>query len=752
MLQINKRPIMASGMTETGNAFIGMYDNFRKVIGRQLPLVGLIIGCCLALGLLYLLFTPPLFTATGTMLIDTRKVQLLQQQSVLGDIALDAGTVQTQVEVLKSENISRAVIRKLNLTEDPEFVGPGKGVISSVVGFITGLFGSGKLRTPEEIEDAVLEAFDHARSVSRLGLTYVMQLTFRSQDPAKSARIVNAIADAYINDQLDAKYQATRRASLWLQDRIKELQAQALTAERAVADFKEQNNIVDAGGRLMNDQQLAEINSQLVVARAATTEAKARLDRIQSVMAQDIPDASVADSLNNQVIIRLRSNYLDLAQREAIWAKRYGENHLATANLRTQMQELHNSIRDEMRKIADSYKNDYEIARAREESIQHSLEDAINKSQSTGQAQIQLRDLQSNAETARSLYENFLQRYMEAVQQESFPISESRLISPATPPLKKSSPKGSIVGLISLVGGSILAIGAAYLREMSDRVLRTSAQVEEALQVNCLALLPALRNGPQKVGKGIVYEPTREERDFARANLLRYVVDAPFSRYAEAIRSIKIAADLNGVLNARKVIGITSTLPNEGKSTIASNLAHLIADAGGSVMLIDADLRSPSLSNTYAPDLPGLIDVVSGATTLANTILTLPGSNLKFLPAGATAKLPHTNEILASASVRSLFETLRAQYDYIIVDLSPVAPIVDVRATGQIIDSYIYTVEWGGTKIDAIQRALGDAPNVYDRLLGVALNKVDTAAQSRYEHFHGNHYYQKYYAKYGYIE
>jgi polysaccharide biosynthesis transport protein len=193
-------------------------------------------------------------------------------------------------------------------------------------------------------------------------------------------------------------------------------------------------------------------------------------------------------------------------------------------------------------------------------------------------------------------------------------------------------------------------------------------------------------------------------------------------------------------------------LPNEGKSTISANLAHLIADAGGSVILVDADLRSPSLSRKYSPDTLGSIGAVMSNIALNDAIVSIPFSSLHFLPAGATARLPHTNEILASAAFKKIIDELRAKYDYIIVDLSPVAPIVDVRATGHFIDTYVYIVEWGQTKVEVIERGLAEAGNVTSRLLGVVLNKVDTSTQSRYEHYHGNKYHRKYYAKYGYTE
>jgi len=472
-------------------------------------------------------------------------------------------------------------------------------------------------------------------------------------------------------------------------------------------------------------------------------------------MKQDIADASVADALKSEVIIKLRGQYLELAQREAIWSKTYGENHLATINLRTQMEQLQRSIRDEMRKIAESYKSDYEIALTRQNSLESSLAAVVGQSHTTGQAQIQLRELESNAETSRALYDSFLQRYMEAVQQQSVPISEARLISPAMPPPSKSAPRLTTILLVTFAGGALLSFGVAYLREAWDGTLRTTGQVEDTLHFNCLAMAPVLAAPATRIdSKSDESKATSADRKNAAPvqDWLRYAVDSPFSRYAEAIRSIKIAADLSGALKSHKVIGVTSTLPNEGKSTIAANLAHLIADAGGSVILVDADLRSPSLSRKYSPDALGSVGAVMSNITLYDAIVSIPFTSLHFLPAGATARLPHTNEILASVAFKKIIDELRAKYDYIIVDLSPVAPIVDVRATGHFIDTYVYVVEWGQTKVDVIERGLAEAGNVTDRMLGVVLNKVDTSTQSRYENYHGNKYHQKYYAKYGYME
>jgi polysaccharide biosynthesis transport protein len=765
MLQMNKRVLPSDEKSwekrvlpsderpvEPGTSLVDALRNAIRIVRCQLLIMSVILLHSVALALIYLLIAPPKFTATGEMVIDARKVQLLQQQSVLSDAQIDASTSQTQVEVLKSKNISLAVIRKLHLTKDPEF---GERFIDRALGFV---FGQGEAPTEPEKEESALDYFQEHRTVKRQGLTSFIQVDFTSLDPGKSAEIVNAIMSAYVEDQRASKYEAARRASEWLFDRIKELRAQATATEGAVVEFRDKNNIVDTGGpglgyaqgRLLLEQRISEVNSALTLASTATAEAKARLERIRELVSGDIPDASVADALKSEVIIKARGQYLDLAQREAFFSQKYGETHMATVNLRMQMQEVRHSIAEEMRKIAGSYKSDYEIALARENSLRKTLEAIVDESHVANQAQIKLRELKGSADAARSLYENFQQRYMEAVQQrDSIPISESRLISVATPPSKSSSPKKLRTLALSLVGGSLLGFAVAYLREANDRVFRTTGQVEGILQVNCLAMVPALKTTSPDPGCN-----SREEREsfgnrsLARGNrdFLRYVVEAPFSQYAEAIKLIKIAADLSGALNSSKVIGLTSTLPNEGKSTIASNLAHLIADAGASVILVDADLRNPSLTQRLAPNSLGLIEAVRGSLSLDSAITGVPSSKLKFLCAGTTSNLRHTNEILASASMKTLIDALRPKYDYVIVDLSPVAPIADVRTTGHFIDTYVFVVEWGRTKVKVIERGFTDAQGVYDRLLGVVLNKVELEAQGRYESYHGNHYQRKYYS------
>ncbi|SPP97735.1 polysaccharide biosynthesis tyrosine autokinase [Bradyrhizobium vignae] len=726
--------------------------SYLEIVRRQFPTMVAIVSACVIVALLYLFTAAPQFTSTASMVIDTRKVQLFQQQSVLGDIAVDSATVETQVEILKSENISLAVIRDLHLIDDPEFTGSGGGLLGSVVGFIGDLFSDGHAQSEFELTRKALERFEKNRTIKRLGLTYVMEIGFTSKDPAKAAKIANSIADAYIVDQLEAKYQATRRASVWLQDRIKELRTQASAAQKAVVDFKTANNIVDTGGRLMNEQQLAEVNSQLILAHAATAEAKARLDRMNEIQKQDVPDANVADALKNDTIVKLRGQYVDMASKESIWSMKYGPDHLAAVNLRRQMAEIKKNIQDELGRIQQSYKSDYDIAVTREEAIKSSLANVVSESQLTNQAQVQLRELESNAQSYQAMYDNFLQRYMESVQQQSFPITEARVISAATMPLKKSYPKTLIILAASLFGGFLLAFGAAMARELTDKVFRTTGQVEDVLGANCIAILPVLGGAAGALSEKVLLGK-RAKKDNPEPDLLRYVVDNPLSRFSEAVRSVKVAVDLNAIVRENRVLATTSTLPNEGKSTLSTNLAQLMAHGGARVILVDADLRNPSLSRALVPDAKiGLVDVVAQKVRLEDALVVDSETKLSILPAGTTSKLLHTNEILASKAMHALVTELRSKFDYVVLDMPPMAPVVDVRVTSSFVDSYVFVVEWGRTKIDVVSHNLRGSPEIQDKLLGVVLNKADTKALARYESYHGRYYYQKYYARYGYVE
>jgi succinoglycan biosynthesis transport protein ExoP len=803
---------------------------FLGFVRRQFAVVLFVTLLALALGVIYVATARPSYTAQAQLLIDARKVQIFQQQSVLGDNPIDTAQVESQTEILRSENIASAVVKNLDLVNDPEFVGSGGGFLGAVFGAIFGPSDTDKVASEFELTRSAIRSFQSRLAIKRIGLSYVIQISFWAYSPERAAQIANAVADAYITDQLEAKYQATRRASVWLQDRIRELRDQVSAAERAVVDFKTQNNIVSTGGadkRLLGEQQVAELTSQLVMARTHSAETKARLDQIESVLRKtDSPadsfGSTVTDILKNEVVTKLRTQYAELSARESEWSLKYGRDHLAVVNLRNQLREIRNGIFEELKRLAETYKSDYAIAKQRENSIEQELAQAVSGSQATDAKSVTLRELQSTAQTYKTIYDNFLQRYMEAVQQQSFPITEARVISPASRPLNKSHPKAVLDLAIACLGGIVLGFGIGLLRDLSDLVFRSGEQVETLLQTECIALVPlatpGAKSGTQETKSdqsdlkaaddrsqaltltqsliarsseavrslGLVSDlhgtikstrrklntftspasaqktvssssadaKSSRQRTIVRSSGVAWtIVDAPLSRYAEAIRAIKLANDLSGAVKNNRVVGFTSSLPNEGKSTIAFSLAQLMSQVGSRTILIDSDLRNPSLTREFAPRAEvGLIDVTAGKVPLEEAIWKDPSTKLSFLPVVSKFRMANSSEVLSSTSVKKLFEQLRETYEYIIVDLPPLEPIVDVRAATHLVDSFVFVIEWGRTKIEVAQHALAHAPGVHDNLLGAVLNKVDMNVFARYASHRDDVYNNKHYSRYGYTE
>jgi polysaccharide biosynthesis transport protein len=761
-----------TGLQNQSDSLSRLIDQLLGLIRRQFLLIIIIIVLAIGLGVVYLMTTPPVYTAHAKVLLDTNRTTPLQQQTgpIIFFQTMDLGSVMTQVEILKSDGLAQRVVDNLHLAGDPNFIsGSGSG-------FFQGLFGAlvrkaEKLEAPPdqrsqtELNRAALGKILGGRSVARVGDTYVLDIGYSASDAALAAKMSNALADAYIDEQLDSKYQSTQRATVWLQDRIKELRAQAAAADRAIFDYKEKNKIVDVGGgsnsnsRLLDEDQVVQLNTQLISTRAAAADAKVRLDRINEIMRQDIPDAATAETLQNSIIGGLRSQYLELARRARIFADRYGPTHLAVVNLQTQMAELRHSMRDELNRIAQSYKSDYEIANTRIQAIEKSLAGVIASAQLLSRDRIGLTDLETTAKIYHSIYDNFLNQYMQASQQQSFPSTQARVISQAQAGAQ-SAPNTHNVLATAIFLGLMLGFGAGILREAADRVFRTRNQVETTLRANCLAVLPRLGKSAVDVAHGKTRSASARDEAVAGSDriivptansIMSNAIDDPHSIFAEGLRSIKVAADIASAIKENKVIGVTSSVPKEGKSTICSNFAELMAHAGKRVILMDGDLRNLTVSRGLARGAKaGLLEVLTGQSTVQNTIYTDTRTGLHFLPAVIDSRISHTDEILASKPFKMLLESLRKDYDYILVDLPPLAPISDARATAGLIDSYIYVVEWGRTRINLVRDQLIAAPELYDRLLGVVLSKANLKVLARYERYYGYNYYKYYNARYRY--
>jgi polysaccharide biosynthesis transport protein len=705
-----------------------------NMLRRRWRLIAISAATGIILAAVYAFTSTVQFKSTAQIAIDPKRLTVLEtpdDRRRREEPVFDPARIDSQVEAAKSYAVGRSVVKSLDLENDPEFNGSDPSFFATLRARITGLFGGGDTEmSAERREMMTVAAVLGGLKVSRVENTFVMSIDFWSERPDKAAVIANAFAQVMIQSQLDTNTDTTTRAADWLKERLLELSAQAIKADAAVIEFKRANNIAMADGKSIADQALADLSTKLTEATAAKNDAKARLDQISAAMNSDIADPSFSDAMRNEVITKLRQQYLENTQRATSLSARYGPEHGVVTRLRSDNVNIVASIKNELRRIEESYRSEYEVARGREEQLRGSLDSQFRKNVNLGEAQIKLAELEAGAKAARLSYDTALQRYLQAVQRQSFPVSDARVLSQAVAPLKKDRPKRMLLLAIGAIGGTLLGFGGAIGSELVDRRLRTRRDVEQLTGIQCMGFVPMMAD--KKFEAAAVKAPQDPRPGRARMPC-DYVVRAPFSVATEVIRGIKIAADQANDGEGARVIGVISALPGEGKSSIAANLAHLIAQSGSMVLLVDGDLRSPSLSRLFTPDATeGLPDILVGRATRQSVTYNLPPLPLDFIPARTALNLQHSDGLLASSAMQRFLDECRSQYTYIVVDLPPFVPVVDVRAAAHLIDGFALVIEWGVTQRDVIGDALATMPAVWERIFGSVLNKVSLSQLKRY--------------------
>ena len=636
---------------------------FQTFLRRRWATVAGSLVACMVLGVASLVFVPPKFTATAQLLIDSRRADPFHEQTTTPDSQAINGLVESEVEVLRSDGLARKVVQRLNLADDPAFLALGHTLTKTITApfqvWLARLQGN-RSAVPDDKVQRAARILTNLTSVRRIGLTYVIDVGVRAPDPQMAANLTNGITAAYIAAQLEAKYDATHEASEWLQKRIADLRQQALAADHAVQDYKVRYNIVDTDKGLLNEQELAELNSELVAAHTRTAAAAAR-------------------------------------------------------------------------HVADPYRNDLQMAQASEQNIHRRINQLIRETAATNSQRVVLRALESSADTYRALYENFLQRYTQAVQEQSFPVSEARVVTAAVPPLTKSFPQPLLVLPLSGIAGLGLGFMFAFLRDSSERGLRTASQLRAVTGLDCVGLLPRLRG--RDLRKRIARREPTGLRTVPRAlstdsPALRYVLEHPQSQFASAIGSICVRLSrLRSLARDVKIVGCVAARPGEGTSTVAANLAQFLARSGQRTILVDGNPGASSLTQTLASEpVGGLPDLLAGRAQLEDVVWRDRQTDLHFLPVGYGPHVPTMMEMLSSIHMETLLAELRADYDHVVIDLPALSPVADAQGAGHLIDAFVLVVGWGTTSQDVLAENLSRADLDGPRPLGAVLNRVNLRA------------------------
>ncbi|MFC5554530.1 GumC family protein [Methylobacterium iners] len=696
----------------------GLIDlrSWRSFVLRHGRLIGTIAGAILLAAVLALAVMERAYTATSVLLVDPRQSKLAPTEAVLAGIGNDALAVESQVEILESSVLARRVIAELGLAEQGELA--RNSVIETLQDWVG-------LRTADEEKalDRVVSRFQERLKVRRRGLTYVLEVSYTANDAALAARVTNALAAAYLADQVATKLQATTRASGLLDGRLDELRKRAQDAERAVSAFKNENNIVDAGsGGTLLELQISELNQQLATARARSAETAARFAQVRRAVESGAGAAGLPEALQSQVIGGLRTQYAQLSALQGELNTTLGPRHPSVGNIGSQLKDVGALIDKELGRVMAGVRNENETSLSRERSLEASLRTLTKQAVATSQARVRLAELEREAAASKAIIDQYLLRSKEIQEQQTLQTADARVLSPASPPQKPSSPKTVLVLFLALFVGLGGGVAAAAARESFDGRLRSVRSVEEGLGLSVIGVLPSASpmggSAPRRPSLWWRFNPPAADDREA---------------FADAARALGGQVRQHLAKSGGRTLLVTSTGIGEGKTTVAEALAETLARRGGSVLSLSLDLRKAGGNDEGRFDRPGLLDALREGKPIEAMIQRTSDDRRSILPLGRARGSAEAAELLEGAAMQTMLGRLRERFDVIVMDGASLAQGTDRYVAGELADRIVFVVEWARTERSEARAALGALGSAAGKVVGAVFNKVDAGQYALYE-------------------
>lgn len=725
-------------------------DLVRKIWRRKGTLCGVtLIGTLIAL--LVIIQLTPKYTSTAKVMVDPRENNVVNVEAVLSGLPPDLETIESEIEVLMSRGLAERVVKKLALYRSPEFNGrlrpitgfqkfrrylSLKSLVPETVLIWLGVDQSRSGVTEEQVLEkervAIINELLGKLDVTRVKRSRVIAISVALSDPGLAASVANTVADLYIVEQLEAKFDATRRATEWLNDRLTGLRAALEQSERAVEQYRASSGLVEGKGVTFASQQASELNSQLIVERSKRAEAQARLQQVEELLKSSSSVESVAEVLSSPLIQDLRSREAEIQRRAAELSEEFGDKHPKMISIRAEIIDSRNKIAAEVNKIVQGLRNEVAVARARENEMLRNMRGLEVQVSSLNQREVQLRALEREAKANRALYDTFLNRFKETSEQKEFQRPDARIISSADTPNFPSAPKKMRLLIVALFLSAGVGMALVFVLESLDKGYRSMDDVEGDTGISALGLIPALSG---RGGKG------REPQD--------RILEKPNSAFGEAIRALHAGILLSNVDSPPKTVMLTSSVPAEGKTSLSISLARLVARTGNQrVVLIDCDLRRPMVHHHLGMDIgPGLVQLLSESASMEDVLRRDEASGAYVLTSGGTPANP--TDIIMSEHFARLLNNLKSAFDLIIIDTSPVLAVSDSRVLSRQVDKTIYVVRWAETRREVVRLGLKQLVEAGANIAGVALSMVNVKKHSRYGYGDSGYYhgrYRKYYS------
>ncbi|WLG42532.1 polysaccharide biosynthesis tyrosine autokinase [Pseudomonas sp. FP1740] len=702
---------------------------FWRVIWRAHWKIAWLVLLTCALAMAILSFIPAQYIGSATLLIKEKTPPLLTFQQVTDSSSGTVDYLQTQLALLQSRDLAERAVKKLNLTTNPvtdprqqpqSWFTPREWLANLDLGqwlpALGFLIPRQVVPTETDIFNEVTQNLMKRTDVKFVGKSQLLNIEVLLPDPDLAAATANAIAQGFIDSQFDNSLKSSQTNASWMNSRLVELRNNLRIAEDKLQAYREEQGLVDVGGvATISANELEMTGNRMIDARRNLAEAESRYRQVQALSNGDLSRlSSVPAVLSNALVQKFQAQQAKAQAKVEELSGRYGPKHPTLIAALAELRTATDSLRLQVRQVVASIEQDYQLAKASESSLHKSFNSNKTQIQDISRKEFQLRELQREVDSSRALYETFITRLKETAATSDMDSTKARIVDPAIVPLEPSKPRKTLIMAIVAIVAALIGMALALISEARNKTFKTDEAVESMLNIPLLSVVPLVTKR-------------------SRRQLARLFDDNEHPRFCETIRNLRTWLMLHSGEKPSQVVLVASTMADEGKSTIANNLAYSLALLER-VLLIDADMRRSSLSLNFdfPADSLGLANVLAGTARLEDCIRTV--GNLDMLPAGKLA--PPPLDLLSSPCLAPLLEALKSRYQRIIIDSPPAQMVSDALLLAKHSDAVIYVIKAESTPVSQVQKCLAILQQSHAPVFGVVLNQVDLrkARKQGYSH------------------
>jgi len=673
----------------------------------------------------------PVYKATAQVYIDPGVSSQLNFQQLPYYQFDNSVYLETQIGILKSETIAMKVIHDLDLDKKAGQNGPSLLSIRGIMGVFGLKRGEDGGKPSDEAVSEMVDSFLSNLQVTPVKNSNLVLVSYEAEDPRLAANVVNTTVEHFIEQNLEMKIAPARDAMSWLNGKLDEIRSRMTESSNELQDFKQDKDLLVTGDKQANIslQTLSELNSQALAAEAARYAAEVKYQQVKDCRGNREKLLSLPAVIDNRLIQDLKSKRSDLKKEISELSGKYGPKHPQMIRMKDELATLNSQIDAEISLVVNSIKNEYEAALKSEQTLKDALarqkEEAMNYERRSTEFDLMKQDV----DTSRQIYDTVLRKLEESNLMGNIDMSNVQFIDRAIPPPSPYKPQKAKNILVGLLAGLITGVAFAFAFDYLDNTFKAPEDIEDFLGLPFLGMVPTVKS-----------------MQGTKPHEFLLTVSSPKSIFAETFRNIRGNILLSSGDHTPRVLQICSAVFSEGKSTFCSNLAVIMAAAGERVLIVDGDMRKPTLHKIFkVPNSRGLSSILSGQVEMDEVVRETSIKNVSFIPAGPIS--PNPTELLGSRTMKLLVAEFRQRYDRVIIDCPPYLGLADSSLLTSLTDGVLLIVRSGKTSRDLVYQTVKNLEMIKAKLLGVVLN--DQAGTGEEYYYYYNYNYNYYYGQQG---